>query len=130
MISEKAKDLTKCLVTGVLILVAIFAAIIYSGDREVPSSNETPKRGKVSPEFDHSKPYFIDGMYEVGKDIEPGTYRTRKGQSGCYYERLSGFSRTVNDIISNDNTDSIAIITISPTDAGFKSNRCGIWIKQ
>ncbi len=36
---------------------------------------------------------FGDGTYQVGKDIQPGTYRTRTGSTGCYYERLSGFRR-------------------------------------
>ena len=73
---------------------------------------------------------FSDGTYQVGTDIQPGTYRTRESSSGCYYERLSGFSGEINDIIANNNTDAPAIVTIRPTDAGFTSSSCGTWTKD
>jgi hypothetical protein len=72
---------------------------------------------------------FGDGIFIVGTDILPGTYRT-SGQTGCYYARLGGFSGSVGDILANDNTDSAAIVTISASDKGFKSARCGTWDKQ
>ena len=73
---------------------------------------------------------FPDGMYIVGTDIQAGTYKN-SGQSGCYYSRLSNFSDAgIDGIISNDNTDTTAIVTISATDAGFKSSNCGTWTLQ
>ena len=69
---------------------------------------------------------FGDGIYIIGTDIQPGTYRNN-GQQGCYYERLSGFGGILGETIANENTDSPAVVTISPTDRGFKSARCGIW---
>lgn len=77
-----------------------------------------------------AKPHFDDGTYVVGTDIQPGTYRTRKSSSGCYYARLSGFGGSLDEIISNDNTDEPAVITIAETDKGFKSNRCGTWTQD
>jgi hypothetical protein len=71
---------------------------------------------------------FGDGIYIVGTDIEPGTYKSG-GQSGCYYSRLSGFSGDLGEILANDNTDSPAIVTIAPSDKGFRSTRCGTWTK-
>jgi len=73
-----------------------------------------------------SRTSFGDGIYIVGTDIQPGTYRNN-GQQGCYYERLSGFGGISAEIIANENTDSTAVVTISPTDRGFKSARCGNW---
>lgn len=73
---------------------------------------------------------FKDGDYVVGTDIQPGTYRTRQGSSGCYYSRLSGFSGSLSDIISNENTDAPAVISIAAADKGFKSVRCGTWTKD
>lgn len=70
---------------------------------------------------------FGDGNYQVGTDIQPGTYRTQSGSSGCYYERLKGFSGTVGDIIANNDTDYPAIVTILPGDKGFTSQNCGTW---
>lgn len=76
-----------------------------------------------------SQTSFDDGMYIVGTDIQPGTYKS-SGQSGCYYARLSGFSNTTDDILANNNTDTPAIVTISPGDKGFQSNNCGTWTKE
>ena len=67
-------------------------------------------------------------MFQVGKDIQAGTYRTRVGSPGCYYARLSAFDTQA--IISNDDTDAVAIITIAATDKAFESRNCGTWTKQ
>lgn len=73
---------------------------------------------------------FGDGTYQVGKDIQPGTYRTRSASANCYYERLKGFSGSVSDILANDNTDDPAIVTILASDKGFDSQNCGTWTKD
>ena len=69
---------------------------------------------------------FEEGTYIVGTDVEPGTYRN-SGGTGCYYARLSSFHGGVEGIISNGNSDAPVVVEIAPTDAGFKSNRCGSW---
>ena len=46
------------------------------------------------------------GMYLVGRDITPGTYRGKAGTdvlSSCYWARLSGLSEDFDDLIANDN---------------------------
>lgn len=73
--------------------------------------------------------HFGDGTFQVGKDIQPGTYRTRSGSSG-FYERLKGFGGTVDDIIANNNTDAPAVVTIAATDKGFSSQGCGTWTQD
>lgn len=73
---------------------------------------------------------FTDGTFQVGIDIQPGTYRTRIGSQGCYYARLKGFSGSLDDILANNNTDDPAIVTILPTDKGFESQNCGTWTKD
>ncbi len=75
-----------------------------------------------------SKTNFGDGMYIVGTDITPGTYKNT-GATGCYYARLSGFSNTTDDIIANNNVDTPTIVTIAASDQGFQSNGCGTWTK-
>jgi hypothetical protein len=67
-----------------------------------------------------------DGTYIVGVDIAPGTWRAG-GSSGCYWARLSGFGGTLDDIIANSFTTSASVVTISPTDQGFRSEGCGTW---
>jgi len=97
-----------------------------------PEANQ-PFQGEEAeprPEPEDSKPNFSDGVYQVGTDIQPGTYRTREGSPGCYYARLGGFSNELNDIIANANTDAPAIVTIKPTDAGFDSQGCGTWTQD
>jgi hypothetical protein len=75
-----------------------------------------------------SKTTFNDGMYIVGTDIQPGTYKNT-GSSGCYYARLSGFSNTIDNIIANNNVDTSTIVTIAASDKGFESTQCGTWTK-
>lgn len=71
---------------------------------------------------------FGDGVHLVGVDIAPGTYRNDDSSGGCYWERLSGFGgEGIDDIIANEFTDAISIVTISPGDVGFSSSDCGIW---
>jgi len=79
---------------------------------------------------DDLNPHFSDGTHRVGTDIQPGTYRTRKGSASCYYARLGGFGGGLDEILANDNTNDPAVITIEPTDAGFESKRCGTWTQD
>lgn len=78
------------------------------------------------------RPYahFGDGTFEVGKDIQPGMYRTREASPGCYFARLKGFSGAVDDIIANGNTDAPTVITIASSDKGFQSTNCGTWTQD
>lgn len=92
-----------------------------------PTATPTPvPTAKPTPSF----ATFGDGTYQVGKDIQPGTYRTRSASAGCYYERLKGFSGGVGDILANDNTDDPAIVTILASDKGFDAQNCGTWTKD
>src|SRR5947207_5350966 len=93
---------------------------------QFPSTQTTQPVNILTPSKTYAQ--FGDGMFQVGKDIQPGTYRTRVGSPGCYYARLRGFNTT--EIISNDNTDAPAIITIVPTDIAFESRNCGTWAKD
>ena len=73
---------------------------------------------------------FSNGTYQVGTNIQPGTYRTREGSPNCYYERLRNFSGGLNSILANANTYAPAIVTIRATDAGFNSQGCATWTKD
>lgn len=75
-----------------------------------------------------AKTTFKDGIHRVGDDIQPGTYRNTGGSgSKCYWERLSGFGGGFEEIIANELTENETVVTIDPTDVGFKSTRCGTW---
>ena len=121
-------------VAAIVVLVAIIVIATGGGSKgSTPTTNTQTyavptwkPTAKPAPTF----PQFGDGTYQVGKDIQPGTYRTRVGSPGCYYARLSGFGGSVGEIIANNNTDAPAIVTIAATDKGFTSQSCGTWTKD
>lgn len=88
----------------------------------------TPKPATPTPTPKPVFATFHDGIHKVGAgDIQPGTYRTRSGSTGCYFARLKGFGNSVDDIIANENTNGPAVVTIAATDAGFQSQNCATW---
>lgn len=74
-------------------------------------------------------PGFGDGLQRVGVDIQPGRYLATDVGFACYWERVSGFGGTLDDVIINGNVQgSQAIVEILPSDAGFTSHDCGRWV--
>ncbi len=69
---------------------------------------------------------FGPGMKRVGTDVIPGTYRA-PGSDSCYWERLNGFAGKLGNIIANEFSAGPQIVSISATDKGFYSTRCGTW---
>lgn len=67
------------------------------------------------------------GMYEVGKDIQPGLYKSYGDIS--YWARLKGFTGDLGDILANGNPQGSDIVEVLSTDKGFESNGDGYWIK-
>lgn len=67
-----------------------------------------------------------EGLYIVGEDIQPGTYRSA-GSGYCYWERLSGLSGEFDDLITNDTGEGPMAVTISPNDVAFSTNGCAEW---
>lgn len=68
-----------------------------------------------------------DNTWLVGKEIAAGTYVTTGSPELCYWERRSGFSSSMNDLIANDLAAGQMIVTIKASDRAFKSSRCGSW---
>lgn len=69
-----------------------------------------------------------DGTFLVGRDFEPGTYRT-EGASGrnCYWARLSGTSGESKDIIASGNVTGPTTVTIASSDTAFETKGCQEW---
>lgn len=65
-----------------------------------------------------------DGVFVVGEDIEPGTYAS-EGGSNCYWARLG--STSGGDLLANGLPGGPVTVTISGSDAAFKTQRCGEW---
>lgn len=61
------------------------------------------------------KPAINDGTYKVGVDIKAGQWRTNGhgGEGGCYWERDSNLSGSLDSIIANDNIDGPTIIEVN-----------------
>ncbi|MFE5945214.1 hypothetical protein [Streptomyces sp. NPDC056480] len=70
------------------------------------------------------------GMFKVGVDIAPGTYKsTGNKDAECYWERAKDASHGTDSILANDNVTGTAIVKVSASDAYFKSSGCGDWAK-
>lgn len=64
------------------------------------------------------------GTYRVGQTLPAGRY-TAPATSGCYWERLSGFGGTFQEILANDFTNGRVVVDIKATDVGFNwGSRC------
>ena len=73
---------------------------------------------------------FGDGTHAIGGALPPGRYITAGNTSTtsfCYWERLSGFGGTLNEILSNEIINGQVIVDIKPGDVGFRASRCGTW---
>lgn len=57
------------------------------------------------------KPAINDGTYQVGRDINPGTWRTEGGD--CYWERDANLSGSIDSIIANDNITGQSIVQLN-----------------
>jgi hypothetical protein len=82
----------------------------------------------AAPPVPGPKRIITDGVWKVGEEIAPGTYRA-PGGGGCYWARLSGFSGDLDDIIANGGFSKNQTITISSSDAGFETKGCGTWTR-
>ncbi|WP_435220427.1 hypothetical protein [Streptomyces sp. Tue6028] len=70
------------------------------------------------------------GMFRVGADIAPGTYKsTGNEDDGCYWERDKDATHSMNSIVANNNVTGTAVVTISANDSYFKTTGCGDWKK-
>jgi hypothetical protein len=70
------------------------------------------------------------GMFRVGADIKPGTYRSTGNSDGtCYWERAKDAGHTLGSIIANNNVTGTAVVTISSSDGYFKTTGCQDWKK-
>ncbi|HEY5596944.1 MAG TPA: PKD domain-containing protein [Candidatus Bipolaricaulota bacterium] len=81
----------------------------------------------AEPQFPYT---FGSGLYLVGEDIEPGTYRTRSPGNECFWERLKGVDGTQDAIIAREYNDGPAVVQIKGRDGAFRSQGCARWTKD
>jgi hypothetical protein len=99
------------------------------------TSTNTQTAKQQTPVASQAKAAFDDGTQIVGKDVQPGTYRTKGSDGsnfGCYWARLSGFGGSVDEIIANNGSydKGPQVVTIAATDKGFQTRGCGKWYSQ
>jgi outer membrane murein-binding lipoprotein Lpp len=70
------------------------------------------------------------GVWTVGRDVEPGTYRTAEAVTGDCYWGIYTSGTNGDDIVENDIvTGGFPTVTLS-VGQDFENNRCGTFIKQ
>ena len=70
---------------------------------------------------------FSEGTHLVGKDIQPGRYRTTDEVN--YFARLSGVSGQLDDIIANGAfTSGPVVVDIKENDFAFQSSGDATWV--
>ncbi|MFF3331492.1 hypothetical protein ACFYWX_18290 [Streptomyces sp. NPDC002888] len=70
------------------------------------------------------------GMFRVGADIAPGTYKsTGNTDDSCYWERAKNAEHGLESIIANNNVTGTAVVTINASDGYFKTTGCKDWQK-
>lgn len=64
------------------------------------------------------------GMYLVGSDIQPGTYRGQAGSEfseSCYWERMQSVAGGLDAILANDNATGQFYVQVLPSDFALKT---------
>jgi multidrug efflux pump subunit AcrA (membrane-fusion protein) len=69
---------------------------------------------------------FGAGTFEVGFDIQAGTYAAPGGSGDCYWEKLNA----QNGIIDNYRRQGPAVVTIDAAVKFFSTYGCGHWTKR
>jgi hypothetical protein len=72
---------------------------------------------------------FSAGTYEVGTDIQPGTYKTT-GSSYCYYARLKADDGELDSIISNDIVQGQGSVSVKSSDKYIEFSGTCTWTKK
>ena len=97
----------------------------FSTDANCGTWFTTPRRGLLAS--------IPPGMWIVGAQIAPGTYRADNSTSGCYWQRVSNFTGAIDAVIASAfvSGPGAQLVTIAGTDAGFSGNaECGTWSRQ
>ncbi|MGK5678230.1 hypothetical protein [Actinoplanes sp. URMC 104] len=69
-----------------------------------------------------------NGVYFVGSDFVPGTYRSTGNADFCYWERSRSADGASSSIIANDISKGQLVVTIGPGGV-FQTSRCATWTR-
>jgi hypothetical protein len=88
---------------------------------KIPNSQLVPSVGTLA---------FADGNYTVGKDIQPGVYRTKGGNTGpitCAWSRNKDSTNNIESTLGYHIGNGILTVEILATDISFHVRGCGNW---
>jgi hypothetical protein len=93
-----------------------------------PAPTETvTEKASEQPADEPTDSDITAGIYVVGEDIQPGTYKARAAEGdSCYWSRLD----KDNEIIDNSDSEGRSVVTIKKSDYAFETSGCTPWIKQ
>ncbi|HEX8031357.1 MAG TPA: choice-of-anchor D domain-containing protein [Vicinamibacterales bacterium] len=97
----------------------------FSTDANCGAWFTTPRRGILTS--------IPPGMWIVGAQLTPGTYRADNSAAACYWQRVSSFTGAIDAVIASAFVSSggAQLVTIAGTDAGFSGTiECGTWSRQ
>lgn len=97
----------------------------FSTDANCGTWFMTPRRGLLTS--------ITPGMWIVGAQVTPGTYRADNSTPGCYWQRVSNFTGAIDAIVASAfvNSAGAQLVTIAATDVGFSATaECGTWSRQ
>ncbi|NMO89989.1 DUF4190 domain-containing protein [Actinomycetospora sp. TBRC 11914] len=98
-----------------------------SGSSSGSSSSSSSAGSAAAPAADPNT--FSAGTYEVGTEIQPGTYKTT-GSDWCYFERDKNLDGDLNSIIANDNVQGQGVMQVKSSDKYIKFDGTCTWTKK
>lgn len=116
------------------ILLTVVAILTMMISYRVSASHTPAPRPDTTVAIPAGTTAFDQGTYVVGRDIEPGSYRTAGPRPGdsiqfCYWKRLKNASGDASSLIAFDVAKGPSTVTISKTDGAFKTSGCQAWVK-
>jgi hypothetical protein len=113
-------------------LALVVLVLVVGGIVHVLVDTEPARQVTMTPAPSSEPPGLTDGIYEVGTEIQPGTYSTIVDAGhACYWARLRSFGMP-DSVIADHNPEpgERARVVVSRSDRGFKvSNGC-TWLRE
>lgn len=105
-----------------LALAATGAGVVAQQD-PTPSPSPSPTTTTTAA----LAPNARDGVFQVGRDLAAGTYRTPGDAAGCYWARLSDATGSSRSILANGNTSGPGIVQVLASDAFVQFRGACTW---
>jgi hypothetical protein len=113
-------------------MVALPLLVVGCGGGEVAvsTSTVTETRTIAASSSPSRAALSVDGMYQVGVDVQPGTYKTAgpaDPSNECYWRRVSNLSGDSGSTLAFNFSAGQQVVEIMSTDVGFETKNCQPW---